>query len=78
MRKVLAAIVVAQVILICSFVAAQETVTIDTGKLKGAAADGVISFKGIPFAAPPVGDLRWRPPQPAAKWSGARDATAPS
>jgi para-nitrobenzyl esterase len=33
------------------------------------------AFLGIPFAAPPVGDLRWRPPQPAAPWRGVRDAT---
>ena len=37
--------------------------------------DGVQVFKGIPFAAPPVGDLRWEMPQPAAYWSGMRDAT---
>ncbi|MGZ3399033.1 MAG: carboxylesterase family protein, partial [Caulobacteraceae bacterium] len=50
-------------------------VKIDTGALAGAVKDGVLSFKGIPFAAPPVGSLRWRPPQPAAAWSGVRPAT---
>src|SRR5580704_9068865 len=49
---------------------------IDTGKLQGNSANGITAFKGIPFAAPPVGNLRWRPPQPAAKWSGVRQATA--
>ncbi|RZF66391.1 carboxylesterase [Sphingomonas populi] len=49
-------------------------VVIDTGALLGRSADGITSFKGIPFAAPPVGDLRWRAPQPAAKWPGERDA----
>jgi|HubBroStandDraft_2_1064218.scaffolds.fasta_scaffold08140_5 para-nitrobenzyl esterase len=56
--------------------AAAPTVTIDTGKLRGEAQGAVVSFKGIPFAQPPVGDLRWRPPQPVAKWQGVRDATS--
>ena len=42
-----------------------QVVTTDLGKVKGERSDGVTSFKGIPFAAPPVGDLRWLPPQPA-------------
>jgi para-nitrobenzyl esterase len=42
----------------------------------GATTDGVNSFKGIPFAKPPVGALRWQPPQKVDKWSGDRDATA--
>jgi para-nitrobenzyl esterase len=46
------------------------------GALDGTRDGDISAFKGIPFAAPPVGDLRWRPPQPAPRWSGARDATA--
>jgi para-nitrobenzyl esterase len=49
-------------------------VKVNGGELQGVVADGVVSFKGIPFAAPPVGDLRWRPPQPAATWTGVREA----
>lgn len=51
-------------------------VTIETGTLAGTSEDGVSSWKGIPFAAPPVGELRWRAPQPAAHWDGVRDAGA--
>ncbi|MGZ3376629.1 MAG: carboxylesterase/lipase family protein [Phenylobacterium sp.] len=55
---------------------APTTVAIDSGKVQGAVKAGVLSFKGIPFAAQPVGDLRWRPPQPAPHWSGVKAATA--
>jgi para-nitrobenzyl esterase len=48
---------------------------VDTGQLQGVIEDGVVTYKGIPFAAPPVGDLRWRPPQPAAQWTGVLQAT---
>ena len=52
-----------------------DRVTINTGTLQGATADGVISFKGVPFAKPPLGQLRWKPPQPTPKWQGVRNAT---
>jgi para-nitrobenzyl esterase len=45
------------------------------GAVRGLADGSVDEYLGIPYAAPPVGALRWRPPQPAASWSGVRDAT---
>jgi para-nitrobenzyl esterase len=51
-------------------------VAIDTGRLAGSVENGVASWKGIPFAAPPVGALRWRAPQAAPAWEGVRQATA--
>ncbi len=42
--------------------------------LQGTYEDGLTVYKGIPFAAPPVGDLSWRAPQPAAKWEGVLQA----
>ena len=55
--------------------AAPGVVTVDSGKLRGSESGGVLSWKGIPFAAPPVGPNRWRAPQPLATWQGIRDAT---
>ncbi|MGL3823228.1 carboxylesterase/lipase family protein [Sphingopyxis sp. R3-92] len=56
-------------------VAAQQVAT-DSGAVTGATADGISSFKGIPFAAPPVGAGRWSAPAPVAPWTAPRDATA--
>ncbi|MCK9341396.1 MAG: carboxylesterase family protein, partial [Synergistaceae bacterium] len=46
------------------------------GQIQGATVDDVSVFKGIPYAAPPMGDYRWRPPQPVIPWEGVRDALA--
>jgi len=61
-----------------SAAAAGPVAKVDGGSVEGAgpAAGSTVSvFRGIPFAAPPVGDLRWREPQPAVAWSGTRQAT---
>ncbi|MEK6324061.1 MAG: carboxylesterase/lipase family protein [Acidobacteriota bacterium] len=52
--------------------AANDTIKVDGGLISGTAVDGVRSFKGIPFAAPPVGELRWKAPQPVVPWEGVR------
>ena len=46
------------------------------GQIAGTIVNGVSGFKGIPFAAPPVGDLRWKSPQPVKAWPGVRQTTA--
>jgi para-nitrobenzyl esterase len=59
-----------------AFASINDPVKLDTGMISGATgtSPGVRVYKGIPFAAPPVGDLRWRAPQAAAKWEGTRKA----
>ncbi|GAB2927895.1 carboxylesterase family protein [Micromonospora polyrhachis] len=47
------------------------------GKVRGTVSPGLRTFEGIPYAAPPVDELRWTSPQPATAWTGVRDATAP-
>ena len=50
-------------------------VTIAPGTLAGSDEDGVFRFLGVPYAAPPVGDRRWRAPAPVESWDGVRPAT---
>src|SRR5262249_60172036 len=56
--------------------AVPEPIKTDAGLIAGVSAStpGVRVFKGVPFAAPPTGELRWRAPQPVAKWTGIRKA----
>jgi len=57
-----------------------DTVKTDAGTVSGTVENGIAVYRGIPFAAPPVGELRWRAPQPPAKWTGVKttDAFAPA
>jgi para-nitrobenzyl esterase len=54
---------------------ADTNVRIDAGPIRGQVRDGVLAFKGIPYAQAPVGALRWRAPQPVAPWTAVRAAT---
>ncbi len=54
---------------------AHDRAHVASGTLQGATAAGIHTFKGIPYAAPPVGNLRWQAPQPAAAWKDVRPAT---
>ena len=54
----------------------EPLVKVASGELRGVVKDGVASYLGVPYAASPVGMLRWMPPQPVASWEGVRDAAA--
>jgi para-nitrobenzyl esterase len=66
-------------LILCSAVSTSQRprVITDAGTVDGIidSASGVAVFRGIPYGAPPIGNLRWRAPQPAAHWKGVRDAT---
>lgn len=51
-----------------------RTVKVTGGEVRGVVRNGIASFKGIPFAAPPVGELRWKAPQPVKPWDSVREA----
>jgi len=51
-----------------------KPIRVSEGRIRGTAEDDLTVYRGVPFAAPPVGGLRWRPPEAAAAWSDVRDA----
>lgn len=78
-----AALVVLAVVLLAGCSGRQATLErprVDGGVIAGVQSDGIWAYLGVPFAAPPVGELRWRPPQAVQPWSGVRvcDAYGPS
>jgi len=51
-----------------------QTARVTGGEVQGVVTEGISIFKGIPFAAPPVGDLRWKAPAPVQSWTGVKKA----
>lgn len=66
---------VAMLVLATPATSGAQVVHTDAGDVAGTTSNGVAAFKGIPYAAPPVGANRWRAPQPAAPWRAVRDAS---
>lgn len=77
MKQIIFLLVSAMMLFACGQSASLQSgqARVEQGILQGTVTDSLTIFKGIPFAAPPVGDLRWKAPQPAAKWEGVRQAT---
>jgi para-nitrobenzyl esterase len=68
----------AAAVLIASAGSAQQSgpvVAVPGGQVRGTVSHAALVFRAIPYAAPPLGQLRWRPPQPVRAWRGVRDAT---
>ena len=72
MKKVLLAIAILAAPLMSA--AKDPTVKVEQGLLKGTVEQGLTVYRGVPFAAPPIGELRWRTPKPVANWDGVRNA----
>jgi para-nitrobenzyl esterase len=70
--KFLTSAAVSWIALLAPVGAAIQEAHVSGGKVMGSINNGVVAFKGIPFAAPPIGQLRWKPPQPVIPWNGTR------
>src|SRR5690349_17899311 len=75
MHRLIATLMVMAALTPDGALAANKVVAVESGKVRGSESGGVANWKGIPYAAAPVGANRWRAPQPMAKWKGIRDAT---
>jgi para-nitrobenzyl esterase len=75
MKKVLATIFLISILAPLAF-SQIRTAKVTGGEVEGVVTDGISIFKGIPFAAPPVGDLRWKAPAPVPAWTGIKEADA--
>src|SRR3974390_535816 len=81
-RMLLRLLASASAVVVIAATASAQTVKTRTGELAGvrASSGDILVFRGVPYAAPPVGERRWAPPMPTAAWTGVRraDAFAPS
>lgn len=76
-RTILLALSLLMAVPLTAYASNPLVIKTEKGKVRGAFTTDqqVREFKGIPYAEPPIGDLRWQPPQPAARWKGELDAT---
>ena len=74
--RLIALLVLVLLIIACNAPSLTTRVEVTGGTIEGVEQDGIFSYKGIPFAAPPVGDLRWKSPQPVVPWQGVKKADA--
>src|SRR5574344_1633727 len=76
MKRTLFLLLISISLLSCTGHPVMDTlVEVTGGTVQGVKSDSLTIFKGIPFAAPPVGELRWKAPQPVIPWEGVRDAS---